>query len=228
MEKDNLKLYVDLMNKYDEQAKLGITMVFTDDEKLLMSYMKKLAIKNKEANKFLNSLTSMTAEEREQAVEDYFKEDEEEPSDVIITLEDVKDYKEEIASKSKEDQNKLNYLINNYNKLKIKGIWLSDLKYIDENDEVKEIDLKKIAKEEEKEIKTRSNRNYDDLVVDDDTEEIIPIIPPVESKTPKKSSKKPVKKENTKKEYIKAGIVFLFTALAGIALAFLILLLLKK
>ena len=82
MEKDNLKLYVDLMNRYDEETKLGMTMVFNSDEKNLLSYMKKIAIKDKEANKFLNSLTTMSPEEREQAVEDYFKE---EDKDIIIT-----------------------------------------------------------------------------------------------------------------------------------------------
>lgn len=222
MEKDNLRLYVNLMNKYDEESKMGITMVFNSDEKNLMSYMKKIAIKDKEANKFLNSLTSMTPEEREQAVEDYFKDDTEE-KDIIITLSDVKDYKEEIANKSKEDQNKLNYLLNNYNKLKIKGIWLSDLKYIDENDEVKDIDLKKIAKEEEKEekqeIKSRTERNYDEL--EESVEE--PIIKPA-----KKETKKPEKKENIKVEYLKAGLLFFITAIIGVVLAVVALMILKK
>ncbi len=226
MEKDNLKLYVDLMNRYDEETKLGMTMVFNSDEKNLLSYMKKIAIKDKEANKFLNSLTTMSPEEREQAVEDYFKE---EDKDIIITLDDVKDYKEEIANKSKEDQNKLNYLINNYNKLKIKGIWLSDLKYIDENDEVKDIDLKKIAKEEEKEeikeYKSRTDRNYDELKdIDEEDEEIIL---PVKKETTK-STKKPVKKENTKAEYFKASALFLSTALVGVVLAIVALLFIKK
>ena len=125
MEKDNLKLYVYLMNRYYEQAKIGMTLVFNEDEKHLMTYMKKIAMKDKEANKFLNSLTNMTPDERYLAVENLFNKKEGKKD--IITINEVKDYKDEIASMSKQDQNKLNYIINNYNKLKVKGINLNDL-----------------------------------------------------------------------------------------------------
>lgn len=137
MEKDNLRMYVDLMNKYDEQAQMGITMVFNNDEKNLMKYMRQLAIQNKEAKKFLNELTNMTPIEREQAVENYFGGNKK--STGMITLDNIKDYKEQIDELSKENKNKLNYLINHYNTLKIKGIIISEMKYIDSNDEVREL-----------------------------------------------------------------------------------------
>ena len=184
MEKENLQLYVNLMNKYEEQAKMGITMVFTSDEKNLMSYMKKMAIKDEELKAFLNSLTNMTPMERYEAIDRRFNKKKE---GIIITLAEVKDYKELIDEKSKEDKNKLNYLINNYSRLNVQGIRLDDMKYIDENGEFREVDMNDnivpFRKEEKEEIEKiddiddievplRSRRSYDEI--DDYKEDIEP------------------------------------------------------
>lgn len=225
MEKDNLRLYVDLMNKYEEQAKLGMTLIFTQDEKLLMSYMKKIAIQDKEARAFLNKLNDLKPEERMIAVDNYFAK--KDGKGIIITIDEIKDYKEIIDEKSKEDKNKLNYLINNYSRLGIKGIRLDDLKYIDENDEVKDVDLndnvvpfrreEKVKEEslEDLDVPLRSNRNYDEI----EEEEIIKPVPI----KPKKN-----KKEEKNSGFISAFLLFLFTGFAGGVLATILTFLLKK
>ena len=224
MEKDNLRLYVDLMNKYEEQDKLGMTLIFTQDEKLLISYMKKIAIQDKEARAFLNKLNDLRPEERMIAVDNYFAQ--KEGKGIIITIDEIKDYKEIIDEKSKEDKIKLNYLINNYYRLGIKGIRLDDLKYIDENDEVKDVNLndnvvpfrreEKLKEETLEELDTplRSNRNYDEI----EEENIEP--------EPVKIRK--IKKEKKNAGFVSAFLLFLFTGFAGGVLATILTFILKK
>lgn len=237
MEKDNLKLYVDLMNKYDTYKSTEGTMIFNQDEKNLIIYMRKLATSNKEANKFLNSLTDMTPDERYIAVENYFNKQEGKSN--IITLKEVKDYKDEIASKSKEDQNKLNYIINNYEKLKVKGIILDEVKYIDENDEIKEVNIndniipfrKELTPVEEEledttdfendifssrsksDITSRSEKNYEEMI---------------ESLNAKPVKEKPIQKVKQKSAYVNAIMLFFFTGVAGVILATVLMLLIRK
>ena len=222
MEKSNLKLYVNLLNKYEEEARMGITMIFSNDEKNLMKYMKQMAIQNEEVRKFLNELNDMTPEEREIAVDNYYAK--KEGKNIIITLDDVKNYKEEIANKTKEERNKLNYLINNYSRLKIKGIRLDDLKYIDENDEIKDVDLNdnvvpfksnnessNIAKEE---LPSRLGRRYNEKEESDEDE-----VSPAPIDKPKKEKKT---------GFVSAILLFLFTGFAGGILAIILTLLLSK
>lgn len=220
MEKLDVKQYVDLMNKYEEQAKLGITMIFTSEEQNLMKYMKKMAIKDKELNAFLNQLTDMTPNERYIAIDKHFHDEKKEAKE-FITLEEVKDYKEEIASKSKEERNKLNYLINNYSKLKIQGIRLEDLKYLDENGKLKDIDFKSEPIKEVKETPHRSKRYEVEELYNEKTE-----LPKIDK--PEKENKPIAKEKNKKSGILGAILLFLLTGFAGAILATILTLILSK
>ena len=199
MDKENLKLYIDLMNRYDELHKINLTMMFSNEDKILITNMRNIAIKDPKANEFLNSLTSMTPDEREIAVNNYFAK--EDGTGLLITLDDVKNYKEEIASKSKEEQNKLNYYINHFAELNIKYIRLDDLKYITNDGEIEDIDLEKtIVKFEPKKIEEK-----------------------VEEVEEPKIKKKTIKQAG----YISAFLLFALTAVTGMIVATILTLVIK-
>lgn len=230
MDKINFVLYVNLMNKYEKQASEGTTMIFSSDEKNLMKYMREIAKKDVETRKFLNELTDMSPREREEAVEKLF-----EPSkktDSFITIDEIRDYKEQIDELSKDEKNKLNYIINNYKKFNVKGIYLDPVKFIDSDDIEREVTFDKktnqytvkglkIEPEIEEEVnepvrETRYSRLEEPIkekLIKDEPEK-------------KKINKEP--KKSNKKGIIGAILIFLFTAFAGCMIATVVSLILSK
>lgn len=228
IEKLNLIEYVNLMNRYEEQLKQGITMIFTIEDKNLMAYMRQLAKRDKEISTFLQHLSDVPSYERLEEIEKYYNEKEkienaasEEEKEIaktfgidiskinhkylnnnkeifyfydlklgkevvlenkkegkslveqlkemqleketyqttnnetntyrmlnnqrnnmeldLLTINEIKNHQQQLSNMNKEDYNKLNYLINNYNNLNIKYINLENLFYIDENNILKEV-----------------------------------------------------------------------------------------
>lgn len=228
MDKVNLLEYVNLMNRYDEQAQLGMTLVFTEDDKNLMRYMRKLAMQDEEVRKFLNSINDLKPNERERAVYNYFNEplEEENPKSNtrLVTLEDIKNHRDIISAMSKEESNKLNYLINNYKKLNIRYINLENLTYIDENNEEQTVSLEQL------------NPKVEDDILEDKTFVNDALSMVKKSNEEEQKIEKPVvqsqKKENQSKKgqsgYISALFLFMLTAFTGGILASIITFILSR
>lgn len=221
MDKVNLLEYVNLMNRYDEQAQLGMTLVFTENDKNLMRYMRRLAMQDEETRKFLNSINDLKPEEREQAVNEYFNETSKEELNTkktkLVTLDEIKNYQDIISSMNKEDSNKLNYLINNYKKLNIQYINLDTLTYIDENNQERQVsktDMDVLSSNVEDELDDKTFIN-DAIKMTKKTEEDVEDILKVKSK-------------DEQSGYISAMLLFALTAFTGGILATIVTLILNR
>ncbi len=201
MDKINMMMYVNLMNKYEENTKLDITMVFSPEEKILLKNMKEAALKDDELKEFLNTLTNMTPEEREFAVKRRYQE-----NNGYIKLQEIKDYNDVVINMTKEEQNKLNNLINNYSELNMQGINLEKLTYLDAEGNEKSIS------EPKRETKKAIEKSFEEPL------------------RMAKQTSKPIKKEPKKQEkgLIKALVLFLITGILGGVSATILTLILSK
>lgn len=160
----------------------------------------------------------------------------------MITLNEIKDHKQQLQNMNKQQEIKLNYLINNYSKLKIKGINLDNLIYMDENDNLIEViydaendmivtDAPKHASYDETEVANTTetqqtkevyeDSNYLDEI-DKEIEMQKEIVEPVKHDKPK------VKTKVKKAGYINAFLLFLLTGFVGGVLATVITLIISR
>ena len=238
MDKVSLLQYVDLMNRYDEQKELGLTLNFSESDIALMKYMKKMAMQDEEVRRFLNSINDLKPDERERAVHDYYRVDDSSDSDgdgvhlsKLVTLGDLKNHRDVIASMSKEDSNKLNYIINNNKILDVKYINLETLTYINSNNEEKEVladdYTMKIPKIEDDvlEDKTFVNDAINMAKKDNSSDDVVVPVKPI-----KKEQKKPDNKSSKQEQsgYISAIFLFALTGFTGGILATVVTLVLSK
>ena len=221
MDRENLLIYVTAWDNYQR----GNTVALTDLEKKVCTAVNILQEKNPELKSFIRSLARLNYEEKVAAVNAYFKKEEEpvieDNNDEMITIEEIKDYPKIVETMSPVETKKLNYIINNSKKLRVKKLSLKDLNYINENDELIEV----IYDENRNEIRTTDPDllDYTQEIVKPETvdieeekievnepEEITFIAPP---KTLVKHAKK--KQRAQKSGYVSAFLLFALTGFAG-------------
>lgn len=221
MDRENLLIYVTAWDNYQR----GNTVALTDLEKKVCTAVNILQEKNPELKTFIRSLARLNYEEKVAAVNAYFKKDEEpeleENNDGMITIEEIKDYPEIVGTMSPVETKKLNYLINNSRKLRVKKLNLKDLSYINEDDKLIEV----IYDEDRNEIRTTDPDllDYTQEIVRPETvdieEEKIEVNEPEEITfiaPPKALVKHAKKKQKAQKSgYVSAFLLFALTGFAG-------------
>lgn len=221
MDRENLLIYVTAWDNYQR----GNTVALTDLEKKVCTAVNILQEKNPELKAFIRSLARLNYEEKVAAVNAYFKKEEEpvieDNNDEMITIEEIKDYPKIVETMSPIETKKLNYIINNSKKLRVKKLSLKDLNYINENDELIEV----IYDENRNEIRTTDPDllDYTQEIVKPETvdieeekievnePEIITFVPPLRSTV----KPKPKKQKEEKSGYVSAFLLFALTGFAG-------------
>lgn len=221
MDRENLLIYVTAWDNYQR----GNTVALTDLEKKVCTAVNILQEKNPELKAFIRSLARLNYEEKVAAVNAYFKKEEEpvieDNNDEMITIEEIKDYPKIVETMSPVETKKLNYIINNSKKLRVKKLSLKDLNYINENDELIEV----IYDENRNEIRTTDPDllDYTQEIVKPETvdieEEKIEVNEPevVTFIAPPKALVKHAKKKQRaqKSGYVSAFLLFALTGFAG-------------
>lgn len=233
MDRENLLIYVTAWDNYQR----GNTVALTDLEKKVCTAVNILQEKNPELKAFIRSLARLNYEEKVAAVNAYFKKEEEpvieDNNDEMITIEEIKDYPKIVETMSPVETKKLNYIINNSKKLRVKKLSLKDLNYINENDELIEV----IYDENRNEIRTTDPDllDYTQEIVKPETvdieeekievnePEIITFVPPLRSTV----KPKPKKQKEEKSGYVSAFLLFALTGFAGGVIATVLTLLLS-
>lgn len=231
--KQNLIKYVMIWKKYNLLHDQGLTMQFNYDEIGTRRAIDPLLDQkspqfNEEIFEFVmsfsNNINNVTEEEVELKFNQLFNVKQPEPTSIsensnsskLVTLDEIKNYQNIISSMSKEDSNKLNYLINNYKKLNIKYINLDTLTYIDESNQERQI-----LKTDIEVLSSKDEEDFDDKTFINEALEIT-------KKNEEANDISKVKDKPKQSGYISAIFLFVLTAFTGGILATILTLILSR